>query len=717
MHRIATTLRIPICCLLLLALSLPAVARTVAESVGEDMVRFHASADARDAALPSLCLVEPLAATGPAPAGWRVTPVFGREMGRPSVHVPITAGTDLYGTGEVPGPLRRNGTRVIAWNYDAYGWDAHTPHLYQSHPWVLALRADGTSFGVLADTSHRCRIDLSDGIRFVVQGPAFPVIVVEGDTPQDVVRALGRLTGTMPLPPLWALGYHQCRYSYTPDDRVREVAREFRAREIPCDVMWLDIDYMNGFRCFTFHPLDFPDPKALTDDLHADGFHVISIIDPGIKIDPGYPVYETGQAADAWVKTRQGRDYVGHVWPGACVFPDFTRAATRDWWADLYGPFLANGIDGVWNDMNEPAVFNVDSKTMPLDNRHRADPELGGPGPHARYHNVYGMLMARATFEGCLRARPDTRPFVLSRANHLGGQRWAACWTGDNTANWSHVDMSISQVLNLGLSGQPFSGPDIGGFCGPGDGRQFARWMGFGALLPFARGHTGKGNVDKEPWSFGAEVEETCRLALQRRYRLLPHLYTLMREAERTGLPPARPLFFADTTDPTLRGADDAFLLGDGLLVSCNTSPGRAPEPVVPDGTWRAFSLVDGDGADLDQPVLMLKAGHVLPLGPVVQSSGERPLDELELMVSLDGAGRAEGLLYEDAGDGFGYREGEHRLTRYTAQTRGDEILICAEVVEGKWPRGERPLTVRVLSESGEILAEGRENGTIRLRP
>ncbi len=698
---------------LLLLAATTAAAQPVAESVGDDMVRFHASAAARDAALPSLCLVEPLAATGPAPDDWRVTPIFTRAMGRPSVHIRIAADTDLYGTGEVPGPFRRNGTSTVLWNFDAYGWDTRTPHLYQSHPWILALRADGTSFGVLADTSHRCRIELAGDIRITAQGPEFPVIIVEGDTPQDVVRALGRLTGTMPLPPLWALGYHQCRYSYTPDDRVREVAREFREREIPCDVMWLDIDYMNEFRCFTFHPLDFPDPVGLTDDLHADGFSVISIIDPGIKIDPGWPVYETGTARDAWVKTRTGRDYVGHVWPGACVFPDFTRADTRDWWADLYGPFLANGIDGVWNDMNEPAVFNVDSKTMPVDNRHRADPELGGPGPHARYHNVYGMLMARATFEGCLRARPDRRPFVLSRANHLGGQRWAACWTGDNTANWAHVDMSISQVLNLGLSGQPFSGPDIGGFCGPGDGQQFARWMGFGALLPFARGHTGKGNVDKEPWSFGAEVEETCRLALQRRYRLLPHLYTLMREASLTGLPPARPLFFVDPTDPALRDADDAFLLGDGLLVSCNTSPGRAPAPVLPDGTWRAVSLVEGDGADLDQPVLLVGGGHIVPLGPVVQSTGERPLDELELLVCLDDAGRAEGVLYEDSGDGFGYREGEYRLTCFTAESRDGEVVVSADVVEGNWPRAERTVTVRLLTDGGDVVGTGSEAGPI----
>ncbi|MBU1495101.1 MAG: DUF5110 domain-containing protein, partial [Actinobacteria bacterium] len=234
-----------------------------------------------------------------------------------------------------------------------------------------------------------------------------------------------------------------------------------------------------------------------------------------------------------------------------------------------------------------------------------------------------------------------------------------------------------------------------------------------GALLPFARGHTGKGNVDKEPWAFGPEVEATCRLALQRRYRLLPHLYTLMREASLSGLPPARPLFFADPADRALRGADDAFLLGDGLLVSCNTSPGASRGAILPDGDWRAFSLVEGDGADLDLPVLMLGAGHILPLGPVVQWSGERPLDELELVVCLDDEGKAEGLLYEDAGEGFGYREGAYRLTRFTAQTREGEVVVSADVVEGNWARSGRMVTVRLLTDGGEVIGTGSEAGPI----
>ncbi len=678
---------------------LPAVSQAlVAESLGPELARFYASEAARAGALPSLSVTCELPSGGPLPADWSLRPVFSQVQGRATVSVAITAGTSLYGTGEVAGPLLRNETRAVAWNHDAYGWGGNDMSLYQSHPWVLAVRPDGTSFGVLADTPNRCLIDLRGGIRFESAGPEFPVYIITGENPAAVLKGLAKLIGTMPLPPLWSLGYHQCRYSYTPDDRVREVAGTFRDKKIPCDVIWLDIDYMNANRSFTFHPTDFPDPRGLMQELHADGFHTVAIIDPGIKEEAGYHVYDSGQAINAWVQTASGAPYRGNVWPGRCVFPDFTNAAVRQWWGGLYGQFLTLGVDGIWNDMNEPAIFNTPTKTMPLSNLHRADEELGGLGTHARYHNVYGMLMARATWEGVRAARPNQRPFVLSRANHLGGQQWAACWTGDNTANWKHVDWSISMTLNLGLSGQPMVGPDIGGFVGAGSDEMFARWMGIGALLPFARGHTGKGNIDKEPWSFGGRVEDTCRRALERRYRLLPYFYTLMREAAETGLPPARPTFFAEPSNPDLRAADHQFLLGDDLMVVANVHESGAGDlAVLPVGTWSEFQVLAAEEKDPDLPRLFLRGGAILALGPIVQHTGELTLDELELVVSLDADGRAEGLLYEDDGDGYGYEKGEYRLTRFVARQDGDSVQIQTETVGGNWPERARSLTVRVL--------------------
>ncbi|MGE0479326.1 MAG: TIM-barrel domain-containing protein, partial [Phycisphaerae bacterium] len=536
--------------------------------VGERIARF-VPRDADDAKLPvTTALIEPLKPAGTVAGDWKSTPTFGTLARNPArwltpgetterrtAFIAIEPGTSLYGTGEVAGPLLRNGRINICWNTDAWCYDAGVYSLYQSHPWVLAVRADGSSFGVLADTSWKCEVDLTDGIRFTADGPAFALYVIERPTPQEIVQTLAALTGKTPLPPLWALGYHQCRYSYFPEARVREIAKEFRERRIPCDVIWLDIDYMDGFRVFTFDHEKFPDPKKLNADLHALNFKTVWMIDPGVKVDSGYAVYDSGREGDHFVRTPAGEEFHGVVWPGDCAFPDFTRPETRTWWARLYKDFIAQGVDGVWNDMNEPAIFRVHTMTMPLDNVHRGGGGLP-PGSHAQYHNLYGKLMVRATREGIEAARPASRPFVLTRANFVGGQRYAATWTGDNEATWEHLDYSVSMILNLGLSGQPFAGPDIGGFEGAGEPRLFARWMGVGALLPFARGHTAKGTRDKEPWAFDAEVESSCRTALERRYRLLPYIYTRFHEASQNGMPVVRPVFFLDPKDPALRGQD-----------------------------------------------------------------------------------------------------------------------------------------------------------------
>jgi alpha-glucosidase len=572
---------------------------------------------------------------------------------------------------------------------------------------VLGVRADGSAFGLLFDTTYRSHVDLAGDILFITDGPWFPVIAIDRPSPQEVLRALADLTGTMPLPPLWALGYHQCRYSYAPDERVREIALAFREKKIPCDVLWLDIDYMDRHRSFTFDPAGFPDPVGLNEDLHGRGFHTVWILDPGIRSEEGYFAYDSGSERNAWVEAADGRPYVGRVWPGECVFPDFTSSVARDWWSTLIVDFLSTGADGLWNDMNEPAVFDVWDKTMPLSNMHRADDALGGPDTHARYHNVYGMLMARATREGALLARPGRRPFVLSRANYLGGQRYAAGWTGDNRANEYHMDVSIPMVLNLGLSGQPFSGPDIGGFAGGCDGDFFARWMGIGALLPFARGHTEKGNIDKEPWAFGPEVEATCRRALETRYRLLPYLYTAFREASITGIPVARPLFFADPADPALRSEDDAFLLGPDLLVVAPGVRGERRKPALPAGDWRTVDLADSGAApDPNLPVLRIRAGAILPVGPVIQHTGERPLDPLTLLVRLDAEGKAEGFLYEDDGATDAYAEGAFRLTKFVARRTGESVDLTSRIAEGNWLESPRRIVVRVLLDEGEVAAE-----------
>jgi alpha-glucosidase len=314
------------------------------------------------------------------------------------------------------------------------------------------------------------------------------------------------------------------------------------------------------------------------------------------------------------------------------------------------------------------------------------------------------MLMSRATREGLLAARPERRPFVLTRASHLGGQRYAATWTGDNVADWNHLAWSVPMALNLGLSGQPFAGPDIGGYKGAGDAALFARWMGVGALLPFARAHTEKGAPQKEPWSFGPAVQATCRRAIETRYRLMPYLYGVFREAHVTGLPVVRPAFFADPRDHALRGEDQAFLLGGDLMVVPDLRLGRDRPQRLPAAHWAEMAplrpLPDGS-RDPDLPRIFQRRGSVVPLGPLVQHTGERGLDTLEVSVCFDGEGRAEGVLYEDAGDGWGFERGEYRVTRFQARREGDAVALTFRVVEGDWPSAPRP-TRSWIAEDGD---------------
>ncbi len=634
------------------------------------------------------------------------------------MQVEIEPGTSLYGTGERAGRLLRNGTVATLYNHDAYDFSDRTRSLYQSHPWVLGVRRDGSSFGVLIETTRRCEIDLRRGIEARLEGASPTVLVVERPDPGAVVRALAELTGFMPLPARWAMGYHQCRFSYESETVVREVAEGFRSRQIPCDGIWLDIDCMDGFRCFTLDPGRFPRPAALFEELREAGFKVVLMVDPGLKVDPAYFAYREGVEGGHLLRTADGAEYRGKVWPGECGFPDFTREPTRRWWGSLAEPLLRLGIDGIWNDMNEPAVFwPAIEKTMPPDVVHRADASLGGAGDHARYHNVYGMLMSRATREGLERLAPARRPFVLTRAGFLGGQRYAATWTGDNRASESHMRWSLSMVLNLGLSGQPFAGPDIGGFIGETPPDLFARWMGLGTMLPFARAHKSQEVPRHEPWSLGPACEATCRRAIERRYRMMPYLSTLFWEASTRGMPIARPLFFADPTDARLRGEDRALLLGGDVLVEPVWEDGIVP--ALPRGVWREFDPLLGVGTggawDPLLPRLRVRGGAIVPLGPVTQHAIAGPFERLTLVVSPDEAGNAEGMLYEDEGEGYGYRDGAYLLTRYraTRSERGWAVEVASS--EGAWERPRRRVEVVVLPGEGPRSSTGQDGSVIHV--
>ena len=662
---------------------------------------------------PSLAFAAPPKELGPVPAGWKLVPEYFQDAGKAGASLAVPAGTSLYGTGEVTGPLLRNGKTITLWNTDNFNYTKDGGRrLYQSHPWVLGVRPDGTAFGVLFDTTWKATLSTGeDRIVLKTEGAPFRVAIIDRETPQAVMRGLAEFTGRMPLPPKWALGFHQCRYSYYPDAKVREIADRFRRDNLPCDVIWLDIDYMNGFRIFTFDPAKFPDPKSTNDYLHQEGFHSVWMIDPGVKKDPGYAVYDSGSAKDLWVRKKDGSPFVGKVWPGDCVFPDFTMPLTRQWWAGFYKDFLANGIDGVWNDMDEPSVFYVPDGTMPEDNVHRGGGELPA-GPHLLYHNVYGMLMVSASRQGILEARPEKRPFVLTRSNYLGGQRYAATWTGDNRADMSYLVTAIPMSLNLGLSGQPISGPDLGGYSGPVTPELYGKWIAMGPFFPFSRAHTASDNPAREPWVFGPAMENVARTALERRYRMLPYIYTLAYHASAEGDPIMQPVFFADPKNAALRGEDRAFLFGPDLLIV----PRWAEDPKLPAGIWREVSLVDEKREqDGYQPTVKIRGGAIVPLGKVIQNTGENSLDPLTLLVCLDAGGHATGELYEDAGDGFGYQKGEFALTRYEATRAGDAVVIKIQSRSGDLKLPERNIQARLVTESGVHEGGGAETQGVRI--
>lgn len=637
---------------------------------------------------PSPIFVQELVPTAALPHDWRLKPVFSQREGKQIATIHVGEGVDLYGTGEVTGPLKRNGRKISLWNIDtpAYGVDGGS-HLYQSHPWVMGLRADGSAFGIIADNTWRQTISTDQDVVFESDGPAFRVVIIERPNVQQLMQALADLTGHMELPPLWSLGYHQCRHTYYPDGRVMEVADLLRKHQIPSDVIWMDIDYMNGYRIFTFNPDGFSNPLRLNDYLHQQDFKTVYMIDPGVKVEEGYFVDDQGTAGDYWVKDKNGQVFEGNVWPGACHFPDFTRPEVRSWWATLYKDFMATGVDGVWNDMNEPAIFGQPEGTMPRDNRH-----LGGEGvtagPHLRFHNVYGMNMVRASRQGLLLANPQKRPFILSRSNFLGGQRYAATWTGDNLSHPDHLKLSVPMSLALGLSGQPFNGPDIGGFCENSNGQLVAEWTALGVYFPFVRNHNTKGTVAQEPWAFTPEVLDVCRTAINRRYRLMPYIYTLFREASTTGMPVMRPLFMADSKDLNLRSEDRAFLLGGDLMIR----PQWAEHTAMPQQEWQCLELEET--ADSYQCELRQRPGSVISLANLAQSTATLRTDSLTLLVCVDGEGKAVGQLYEDEGDGFGYREGRYRQTTIEATLRKKQLQVTLRQTDGQLPAVVRTLRI-----------------------
>ncbi len=629
----------------------------------------------------------------------------------------------FFGLGDKPGPLDRAGQSFVMWNTDNFGWQESSDPIYKSIPFFLDLHA-GRALGVLFDNTYRTFFDFGHERpdRYTFSAPAGPLdyYLLYGPEPKQVVETYAWLTGPSPLPPVWALGYQQSRYSYTPRARVEEVASRLRADRIPSDVIWLDIDFQNKNRPFTVDPVAFPDFPGLIHTLQAEHFHTVVITDLHIADLPnqGYAPYDSGEAGDHFVK-ENGKDFVGPVWPGPSVFPDFTRQSTRRWWGTLYKQFVADGVAGFWNDMNEPAVFTYPTKTMPDDVQHRIDEPgfLPRTALHPEIHNIYGMENTRATWDGQLALRPNLRPFVMTRASYAGGQRYAATWTGDNSSTWNHLRMTTPQLLNLGLSGFSLAGADVGGFAGSPSPALLTRWLMLAAFQPIDRDHAAKGTRDHEPWVDGPEEEAIRRRYIEERYRLMPYLYTTAEETSRNGLPILRPLFLEfphATADshPMDIDAPGEFLFGASLLVAPSPSPDEVGpyEVHLPPGVW--YNYWTGEALDrrapavardleirdaANQPLkpvmvnpgpadlpIYVRAGTILPVAPLVQSTDEKPTGSLTLRVFP--GGKCEGSIYQDDGQTFDFRRGIYFRQRFTcSQSPEGAVTIDLGASEGTY--------------------------------
>ena len=620
----------------------------------------------------------------------------------------------FYGLGEKAARLDKRRGYFVNWNSDTPGYTEGKDPIYQTVPFYLGLQR-GTAYGIFFDNSYRSYFDFGRSSQqrtwFGAEGGELNYYFFYGPSLKKILGRYADLTGHMPLPPLWALGNQQSRWSYYPDRMVEQVANEYRQRDLPLDVIYLDIDYMRGYRVFTFDPQRFPNPKALTEKLGRQGIKVVTIVDPGVKHDPPgastdgrYFVFEQGLEKNYFQHRGNGQLFVPRVWPGESVFVDYTLPEARRWWGDLHRVYVDNGIAGIWNDMNEPADFIDQTGKNQLD---VVSDDNGERTTHAKNRNTFALLMAQATYEGLERLRPDARPYVITRAGYAGIQRWATMWTGDTNSTWEALALNIPMFTTLGLSGEPFVGSDVGGFIGRGNGELLVRSYEVGFLAPFCRNHKVIDGYDQEPWRFGKYYEDIIRKYLKLRYELLPFLYTTLEEAHRTGVPLFRPLLLNYPDDANTYNIDDQFMIGDDLLAAPIMKPDVTRRLVyLPRGSWYDYwtnkeysggTMINVE-APLDTVPLFVRAGAMIPTAPPMNYVGEKRWDPITFNVYPDDQGRASGRLYEDDGATPAYKRGMFRRTTVSARRVGGRLATSIDATEGQFNPGTRRLNFVVKS-------------------
>ncbi|MDU5775188.1 MAG: glycoside hydrolase family 31 protein [Clostridium perfringens] len=572
-----------------------------------------------------------------------------------------------YGLGEKGGDLNKKGCYTENFNTDDPETDDDSITYYKTIPFYVALKEEAT-YGIFFDNSFRSYFDMGkemgDRIFFGAIGGQIQYYFIPGENIKEVVKNYTALTGRMEMPPLWSLGYQQCRFSYFSQEEVRELVKTFEEKDIPLDVVYLDIDYMDGFRVMTFKTPNFDDAAGLISDLKEKGIRTITIIDPGVKVDEEYDVFKRGKEGNHFTKKLDGEMFIGAVWPGDSAFPDFSNKDCREWWKSELKKFISeHGMDGIWNDMNEPCVFNNDHKTMLETCLHNSD---NGVIEHKEFHNRYGFEMSRCSKEAQEELHPNERGFSMTRATYAGGQRYSSVWTGDNMSLWSQMRMSISMNANLGISGFSFVGNDVSGFGLDSSEELFIRWMEMGPFIPIFRNHSNMYTRRQEPWAFGPRAEKIAKKSIELRYELLPYIYDLYYISHKEGLPIFRPMIMEYEKDMNLLNMREQFMLGENMIVAPVLYEGERSKTVyLPKGSWfNYFTMEKLQGGkwyklpcELDEILVFVKEGAIIPTyNKKFRNVKERPKN---ILLKVFGE-NAKGFHYNDDGHTMEYLEGKY---------------------------------------------------------
>lgn len=615
----------------------------------------------------------------------------------------LFGGEVVYGLGDKTGFLNKMGYDYVMWNSD--NPDPHVENqtfraMYKSIPFFIVLRKEAV-YGIFLDNTFKTYFDMgfesAQSYSFGAQDGELDYYFISGKTIADVIQNYTYLTGRAPLPQMWTLGYHQSRWSYMSADEVMELAKNFKKHHIPCDAIHLDIDYMDQFKVFTVDKERFPDMQKLSDDLAEMGIKLVTIIDPGTKAEEGYDVYDEGIQNGCFAKDAEGNVYHNVVWPGDSVYPDYTNEKVREWWGGLTKRLTDQGIQGIWNDMNEPASFHG---PLPDD---VVFPGNGEKKLHKEVHNVFGHLMAEATYNGL--KKTGKRPFVITRACYSGSQKYTTAWTGDNQSLWAHLQMSIPQLLNLGMSGMPLVGTDIGGFGANTTPELLSRWIEAGCFAPLFRNHSAKDTRRQEPWVFGEETTDIYRKYVKLRYKYLPYLYDLCYEESKTGLPILRPLVMNYQNDENTWECNDEYMVGTQILVAPVTQQGAKARMVyLPEGVWIDYwtgERIEGKRyilreAPLDVCPIYVKGGSILPTYEAVDSVEPDKLTRLVLeyypeVLDQKKLGRkaryqesiSRYVHYQDNGVDFAYQDEEYNLYEFVFSTQRTDGLSVRMIHEG----------------------------------